>query len=222
MKIDRNNTISFRDVNRAFPVDTEAFIAYYTRQFESDLRRFFDVRNDFGDGSYPFVLEMPCRVTNLQRRYMVWDDLNHYYLFSAAVFYMTMCTQIIGHLYGWHQMENFMRASGWPMLSCGMGGLMHPIQVMRESELHPLGSDDSYTETMLNAGKYLKKDFLGFMQKGAPCLNRLAHNSLVEVVDIAQLSELFDEQEKLYCDWIKDPETKYESYYVPYPKEPEV
>lgn len=108
------------------------------------------------------------------------------------------------------------------MLSCGMGGLMHPIQVMRESELHPLGSDDSYTETMLNAGKYLKKDFLGFMQKGAPCLNRLAHNSLVEVVDIAQLSELFDEQEKLYCDWIKDPETKYESYYVPYPKEPEV
>jgi hypothetical protein len=114
-----------------------------------------------------------------------------------------------------------MRASGWPMLSCGMGGLMHPIQVMRESELHPLGSDDSYTETMLNAGKYLKKDFLYFMKKGARCLNHKAHNSLVSVVDIDQLSELFDEQEKLYCDWVKDPETKYESIYVAYPKNPE-
>ena len=222
MRVDRNNIISFRDVNRAFPVDTEEFIAYYTRQFESDLRRFFDISNDFGDRSYPFVLEMPCRVTNIRRRSMVWDDLNHYYMFSAAVFYMSMCTQLVGRLYGWHQMENFMRASGWPMLSCGMGGLMHPIQVMWESELYPMCSDDSYTETLLNAGKYLKKDFMDFMQKGVPCLNRLAHNSLVDVVDIAQLYELFDEQEKLYCDWIKDPETKYESYYVPYPKEPEV
>ena len=217
----RNNYINLRDVGRDYPASMEVFVSYYTGRFASDLRRFFDISNDFGDRSYPFVLEMPCSVTNLRRKSMVWDDLNHYYMFSAAVFYMSMCTQIVGRLYGWHQMENFMRASQWPMLSCGMGGLMHPIQVMWESELNPLTPDDSYTETLLNAGKYLKKDFLDFMKKGARCLNHKAHNSLVSVVDIDQLSELFDEQQMLYCDWVKDPETKYESIYVAYPKNPE-
>lgn len=221
MKQERKNNIRLRDVSRDFPVDTEAFVNYYTRRFESDFRRFFDISNDFGDRSYPFVLEMTCDQTNLQRRSMVWDDLNHYYMFSAAMFYMSMCTQIVGRLYGWHQMENFMRTSGWPMLSCGMGGLMHPIQVMWESELYPMNPDDCYTETLLNAGKYLKKDFLDFMKNGEPCLNRQAHKSLVNVVDIAQLSELFDEQEKLYCEWIKDPDTRYESNFVAYPKESE-
>ena len=215
----RKNYVNIKDVSRVYPVDIEAFANYYTGRFERDLRRFFDISNDFGDKSYPFVLEMPCRVTNLRRRSMVWDDLNHYYMFSAAVFYMSMCTQIVGRLYGWHQMENFMRASQWPMLSCGMGGLMHPIQVMRESELYPMSSDDSYTETLLNAGKYIKKDFLEFMKRGEPCLNRMAHNALVDIVDVNELSRVFDQQELLYCEWIKNPEIKYESNYVAYPME---
>ena len=219
MEQNGHNYIRFRDDRKDFPVDTENFTAYYTRGFESDLRKFFDIVNDFGDRTYPFVREMPSGVTNLQRRYMVWDDLNHYYMFSVAVFYMSMCTQIIGRLYGWNQMENFMRASQWPMLCCGMGGLMHPIQVMRESDLCPQTSDDSYIQTLLNAGKYLKTDFLEFMQRGVSCLNRTAHNSLVAVVDANALSELFDRQEQLYCDWIRNHKTEYESNYVPYPVE---
>ncbi len=215
----RENHIIFNNPSSDGPVTTESFVSYYTGRFESDLRRFFDISNDFGDRTYPFVLEMPCGVTNLSRKGMIWDDLNHYYMFSAAVFYMSMCTQIVGRLYGWHQMENFMRASQWPMLSCGMGGLMHPIQVMWESELYPMNPDDSYTETLLNAGRYLKKDFLDFMKKGEPCLDRSAHNDLVDAVDINELSALFDKQQMLYCEWIKNPETKYEGNYVAYPME---
>ena len=213
----RENHIHFINPSKNCPVTTESFVSYYTTRFESDLRTFYDISNDFGDRTYPFVLEMPCRVTNLRRKDMVWDDLNHYYMFSAAVFYMSMCTQIIGRMYGWHQMENFMRASGWPMLSCGMGGLMHPIQVMWESELYPISSDDSYTETLLNAGKYLKKDFLDFMKKGARCLNRSAHDCLVGTIETNDLSDLFDKQQMLYCEWIKNPETMYEGNYVAYP-----
>lgn len=217
MENNRCEHISLRDVSGDSPVDTETFVAYYTQRFESDLRMFFDVTNTFGDCSYPFVLEMPSGVTNLMRQHMVWDSVNHYYMFSAAVFYMSMCTQIVGRLYGYHQMENFMRASGWPMLSCGMGGLMHPIQVMMESRLSPFNPDDSYIKTMCNAGKYLKKDFLDFMQWGVPCMNRTAHNALLADVNVRDLSELFDQQERLYCMWIKDPKTEYESYFVAYP-----
>ena len=94
---------------------------------------------------------------------------------------------------------------------------MDPIQVMWESELNALTPDDSYTETLLNAGKYLKKDCLDFMKKGEPCMNRSAHNALVDAVDINELSALFDQQQMLYCEWIKNSETKYEGNYVAYP-----
>ena len=94
---------------------------------------------------------------------------------------------------------------------------MHPIQVMWESELYPMCSDDSYAATLHNAGKYLKKDFLDFMKRGVRCLNRPAHDTLVDVVDVNELSALFDEQEQLYREWIKNPETRYESSYVAYP-----
>ena len=215
--LDRKNYITLRNTGKDCPVDTETFIAYYTQSYESDLRRFFEITNNFGDKSYPFVLEMTCEMTNLGRKDMIWEDMNHYYMFSAAVFYMSMCTQIVGRLYGWHQMENFMRASQWPMLSCGMGGLRHPIDVMWKSELNPVSSDDSYTETLLNAGKYLKVEFLEFMKKGEPCLDRSAHDALVDTVDINELSEVFDKQEQLYCEWIKNPDTKYEDLYVAHP-----
>lgn len=81
----RENHINFINPSMDCLVTTESFVSYYTSRFESDLRRFYDITNDFGDHTFPFVLEMPCRVTNLRRKGMAWDDLNHYYMFSAAV-----------------------------------------------------------------------------------------------------------------------------------------
>lgn len=45
----RNNHINLSDVSRDYPASMAVFVNYYTGRFESDLRRFFDISNDFGD-----------------------------------------------------------------------------------------------------------------------------------------------------------------------------
>lgn len=199
-------------------MNIEAFVSYYTGQFAGDLMMFYHIVNDFGDRSYPFVLQMNSdEYENRNRRHLVWKDKEHQQMFSAAVYHMSMCTQVVGRLYGWTAMEDFMRASGWPMLSCGMGGLMNPIQTVWESGLNPSKDDETYIQVLLSAGEYLKKDFLDFFKPGVANLNHSAHSRLLSVAYAADLAAEFDIQQRHYCDRIKNPEIGYESYYVKYP-----
>ena len=197
----------------------ERFISYYTRMFPSDLKSFYDIRRDFGDRTYPFVLSMACNEhSNTHRRFMKWDDNDHFYMFSVSVFFTSMCTQVIGRLYGWFQMENFMRASGWPMLNCGMGGLMHPIQVISESNLNPKEYVERYVDVLHAASEYLAADFLDFFSGHAANLNSNAYSQLCDVVIPQEVAKEFQTQVSLYEAWIGDSGTKYQSIYVKYPR----
>jgi hypothetical protein len=100
-----------------------------------------------------------------------------------------------------------------------MGGLMNPIQTVWESGLTPSKGDQSYIQTLLTAGEYLKADFLDFFKPCVANLNHSAHSRLLSVVKIDELSAEFDLQQQKYCDWIRYPEIGYESHYVKYPVE---
>lgn len=197
----------------------ERFISYYTRRFPSDIKSFYDIRNDFGDRSYPFVLSMACdKHSNTKRLSMKWDDNDHFYMFSVSVFFTSMCTQVIGRLYGWFQMENFMRASGWPMLNCGMGGLMHPVSVIQESKLIPQQIEARYYDILHAASEYLEADFLDFFSGHAANLNSNAYRQLCDVVIPQEVSKEFQAQVALYKAWIANPDIRFQGIYVKYPE----
>ena len=197
----------------------ERFISYYTRRFPSDIKSFYDIRSDFGDRTYPFVLSMACdEHSNTHRRFMKWDDIDHFNMFSVSVFFTSMCTQVIGKLYGWFQMENFMRASGWPMLNCGMGGLMHPIVVIEDSRLYPNEDKDRFYDILHAASEYLEADFLDFFSGHAANLNSNAYRQLCDVVIQQEVAKEFQAQLALYKAWIDNPEIRFQSIYVKYPE----
>lgn len=197
---------------------TEAtFVEYYNRQFTYDLKKFYNITQDFGDRSYPFVLGM-TKSYNPERQDIDWKDINHYYMFSVGVYFMSMCTQCVGKLFGWHQMENFMRASGWPMLSCGMGGLMSPIQVVIESELYPVpGSEAKYHEVFHAAEDYLTRSFLEFLSGNTANINAIAYDSLCAEANANAAAEEVAEQTKRFECWIDDPSTTFPSLYITHP-----
>lgn len=201
------------------PMTKERFASYYTKRFSSDLKSFYDIRSDFGDGSYPFVLSMACdEHSNTHRKSMKWDDNDHFDMFSVSVFFTSMCSQVIGRLYGWFQMENFMRASGWPMLNCGMGGLMHPINVIVESNLYPKEDKDRYHDILHAAADYLEADFLDFFSGHAANLNSNAYRQLCVFVIPQEVASEFQTQVALYEVYNVNPEVRYESTYVKYPE----
>ena len=47
-------------------------------------------------------------------------------------------------------MMSFHRSSGWPIFSCGLGGIMSPEQWLYESEIIPVNKEVEYYNTLLD------------------------------------------------------------------------
>ena len=196
------------------PVTREMFVNYYTRRFPADLQRYYEILESYGDRGYPWVLEMTPHF-NKERNDIQWSGINHFYMFSVSLYFMSMCTQVVGKIYGKPQMENFMRASGWPLLFCGMGGLMHPIQVVYESALFPQSIDEArYFDVLRTASSYLVSDFLDFFGGHAANLNSGSYRALCDIAKRQELEEEVEKQIALYERWVADPRTEYVSYYM--------
>ena len=207
-------------------VEYGPFYSYYNTRFASNLNKFYCIDNSCRYHPYPFVLEMAApindtdtfrlRGTNINRIGMIWAGTRHFSMFSSAVFYMSVCAQVIGKLYGRKLMEDFHKSTGWPMLHCGMGGLMSPVQVIYESALYPYGSEiEEYLQCFHEAAEYLETDFFDFLENDKPNLNPSAYSELKENVDVAVVRAELSQQRQLFEDWIQDPRIEYPHYYLP-------
>lgn len=91
----------------------ERFVSYYTGRFSSDLKRYYDIKNDFGDRTYPFVLSMASdNHVNTQRPSMRWEGVDHFNMFSVSVYFMSMCQRPR------QPQDNIPKDSLWPHSSC--------------------------------------------------------------------------------------------------------
>lgn len=185
--------------------EEKPFAKYFHTRFMSDLHRYYDVDCSCGNFKYPFVLEMTWPKfdadglrfvgLNLDRIGLIWAGTRHFSMFAAGVFCMSAYTQILGKLYGRRAMETFHKLSGWPMLNCGMGGLMSPIQVMVESDLFPYSTEiEEYLDVFNEAAEYF------------------------ESVNTPEVRAELMKWRDSYESWVRDPRTKYDLYYLD-PKE---
>ena len=112
-------------------------------------------------------------------------------------------------------MENFMRASGWPMLNCCvMGGYMHPIMVIMDSDLYPQLADDKYFDVLHVASDYLLADFLNFFSGHAVNLNPKAYRQLCDFVIPQDVETEMRAQVALYESWLKGDKVDFPDIYV--------
>ena len=197
------------------------FENYYTARFAGDLRRYYDISPEFAGKRFPFIGFMTEPIGCNKRESLKWgfadvDAAEHKHMFASAVFYTTLFPQVIGRVYGVPAMEDFLTASGWPWMNCGLGGLMSPIQVIYESRLRPADEDREAFKTRFNtATDYLVKDFLEFFSSGVPSLDVKAHEALVQLVDVQKMASEIDALKENFLRWIDDPAEPYESMYVP-------
>ena len=200
------------------------FDAYYTQRFASDLAKFYDIDTSCSIWPYPFVITMrpPCfdELGNAVGENLHRLELNlvgrHFNMFAASVFFTSACAQVLGKLYGRKAMDDFHKASGWPMMNCGMGGLMSPIIVMDDSLLFPYSRDIiEFLEVFKEASQYLEADFLDFLENCRDNLNPKAYAALRQVVDVNVVRDELAKQHDLFVAWVRDPRVRFESYYVP-------
>ena len=183
---------------RDYPLTREWVERYYNEYFEKDLHAAYQI-DESEDLSYSLlpifkddkVGEMP----------IVWNGVNHFHMFSQSIFFMSLCQQVIGKLYGWDAMEKFMSASGWPMITCFMAGLRHPIYIIQYAGLfHLKGLENAYCELLELSLPY-------FLER----MSKFLDNTDVNIQEV--INEISNQVELLKS-WIMDPTSQFPIVYA--------
>ena len=72
------------------------------------------------------------------------------YYFSASVYYLCLIPHVIAKIAGEPVRDLFYKASGWPMLSAGLGGLVSPKQWLEESQIAPSKHEAAFYNELLD------------------------------------------------------------------------
>lgn len=159
------------------------FKEYYLRNFQSDLLSYYTFKPLSAEKNIAFSLH--CYREYNKDNKLPRISPKHLCFFSLSVYFVSLYPQILGSLFGENIMEDCMECSGFPWLNCGMGGLLHPIRILFESDLLP---DDSYIalETYLfvfnQVRNFTLEDFLDFYDGKHENLNEEAYQRVCDVI----------------------------------------
>lgn len=189
--------------SRDFPLTREWTDRYYNEFFWDDLQKAYQI-DELEDCSYSMLIffkdnkvgEMP----------ITWEGFNHFHLFSQGVFFMSLCQQVVGKLYGWDAMQSFMTTTNLPMISCYMAGLCHPIYTIQYAELfHLEGFEVPYCDLL----------DLSLQYHIEAMSNELAGSN----INIQDVIKEMSAQVELLKSWVKDPNTGYPCVYFTEPNQ---
>ena len=184
--------------SRDYPPTCEWVEKYYNEYFWKDLYVAYQIDKM---EEYSYSMLTIFKDNKVGEMPIVWNGINHFHMFSQGIFFMSLCQQIVNKLYGWNAMEKFMATSSWPMISCFMAGLRHPIYIIQYAELfHLEGLEEAYCSLLDISLQY----FTDWMSEHLD-------NTDYNIQDIVcEMSE----QVKIFNEWIRDPNTQYPSIYA--------
>lgn len=111
---------------------------YGSAEFQLDLIKWFKITMSSTNPHFPIILFADKR--NLMTG-MPSSTREKSFYFSFCIFLHALQAQAICKLSGSKVMESFHLKTNVPMISCGLGGLMHPAHILLESDLYPIGAE---------------------------------------------------------------------------------
>ena len=120
--------------------NVEDYKNYYgSSEFQNDLMRYFKVTSSKTKPSYPFIAYVDARFNPSRIEGCPSSSREKNFYFSFCLFLRALQAQGISILSGREMMEKFHIETSVPMISCGMGGIMHPAHMLQEAGLLPEG-----------------------------------------------------------------------------------
>ena len=142
---------------RKIVFDKKVVKDYYDGKFAEHLQRYFDIQVRNG---IPWILSMDVHF-NKKRLHNgspasqnpplwllapnAWENVDAgidvaqlNFIFSGLYYFMLVIPQTIRKLFGEKVEYDFYRCTGWPLSSAGLGGYLHPEQMLNEACLFPV------------------------------------------------------------------------------------
>lgn len=128
---------------------------------------------------------------------------------SVAIYFTSLIPQVIKHVKDKEAMDNFHKNSSWPLISCGLGGIMDPIHTLWEAHLMPFKGCDvnQFIETIKEAEEIITSDVIEYLKGGKPNVNEKAYHNLVNSIgdEINKVEECIHDAVMYFIDWILAP-----------------
>lgn len=193
----------------------ESFVEYYNKQFGRDLRQWFKIEGE-SYGKYKCDFIPYARETGVARPMKCSDSTFHEYCFSISCFYTFLIPQIVSKVTNDGDGKLlFSKASGWPILSCGLGGIMSPAQVLYEAKIDPVPSErKKYYPMLLEQLPFFQREVKEFLQGNAPNLNGDAYKHLCALTD-KRIEAILNEMEgevNRYVSFLKGEKDSFDLY----------
>lgn len=144
--------ISYKEFSKNPSITQECYKEFYFELFPHLLLEYYPDRNN-PDKNTPYSF-IKSAARNSRQNIKLGTSLNlsseQQYFFSVSVFFGSLIPQVIYKIAGDVAMMSFHRSSGWPIFSCGLGGIMSPEQWLYESEIIPENKEVEYYNTLLD------------------------------------------------------------------------
>ena len=114
---------------------------YGSLEFQRDLMGYFRVTKSKTEPPYPFIAHVDSHFNPSRIEGCPSSSCEKNFYFSFCLFFHALQAQGISILSGREMMEKFHVETRNPMISCGMGGLMHPAHMLQEAGLLPEGKE---------------------------------------------------------------------------------
>lgn len=149
--------ISYKEFSKNLSITQECYKEFYFELFPHLLLEYYPDRNN-PDKNTPYSFIKSAARNSRQNiklgTSLIGASLNlsseQQYFFSVSVFFGSLIPQVIYKIAGDVAMMSFHRSSGWPIFSCGLGGIMSPEQWLYESDIIPENKEVEYYNTLLD------------------------------------------------------------------------
>jgi hypothetical protein len=149
--------ISYKEFSKNPSITQECYKEFYFELFPHLLLEYYPDRNN-PDKNTPYSFIKSAARNSRQNiklgTSLIGASLNlsseQQYFFSVSVFFVSLIPQVIYKIAGDVAMMSFHRSSGWPIFSCGLGGIMSPEQWLYESDIIPENKEVEYYNTLLD------------------------------------------------------------------------
>ena len=123
-------------------ITLDGYRQYYgSLEFQRDLMGYFSVSRGFAGRPYPWIGFAEPRFNPPRLEGCPSSSREKNFYFSFCLFFHNLQAQSIFILSGRKMMDRFHAETGVPMISCGLGGIMHPAHVLLEAGLLPHGAE---------------------------------------------------------------------------------
>ena len=207
---------------RKIAFDKKVVKDYYDGKFAEDLQRYFDIQVHNGipcilfmDGHFnkkrlhngsPASQNPPLWLlsTNAWKNVDSGIDVTQLnFIFSGLYYFMLVIPQTIRRLFGEEVEYDFYRCTGWPLSSAGLGGYLHPEQMLSEACLFPVEVEyENYCAMLDIVSPFMLEEMRQFLSgENSNNLNAAAHCRLLTAMEsqnekfmnsiIAETTELY-------------------------------